>query len=95
MPAQRVTFGPGVTVTHSPGQAFQPPATYPGVVGSDGVLRTTSGGYTIAWTWDPVDEEWERPNLVRRLYYNDGTYQVWQGSTPGETGTWTAVGGDG
>lgn len=93
--ANRVAFGEGVTVEHAPAEAYRPPASYTGVVTLvDGKLRLTvtpPGGSSV-YVWDETDEEWEKPTLWRRIYYNDGTYEVWDNATLREAGTWTAVG---
>jgi hypothetical protein len=85
----RVTFGSPTAISHRPN--IPPPAHYAGLVATDSILKTTSGGMDVVWGWAPMYQEWIGPNSFVRVYYDDGTYTVAQAGVLHETGTWVAV----
>ena len=92
MPRSPVTFGAPTAISHRPEPPNRPPEHYAGLVNPVGVLRTTSGGTTVAWEWAPLSQVWVHTAYVTiRTYFNDGTYEVQQGAVVMERGTWSAV----
>lgn len=88
----RVLFGAPTALSHRPDPAYQPPQHYAGLVNPASTLKTTQGGYTIAWNYNPGLNGWFHPEyLAERRYLDDGTYEVWHMGLKTETGTWTAV----
>lgn len=85
----------GTTINHQPGDSTKP---YVGVVsGSGGTTLTIT--YVIegesvvrVYTWTDLGagvSVWVRDSLWRRIYYDDGTYRVYQGALLIESGTYT------
>ena len=87
--ASRVTFTPPTGISHKPD--VPPPTHYAGCVTSPVQLKTSSGGYTTTWSWSPSYQEWTYGEGFVRVYYDDHTYTVHQGSVLMETGSWHAV----
>lgn len=87
--ASRVAFTPPTGISHKP--TNPPPTHYAGCATGAGTLKTSSGGYTTTWSWAPSYQEWNTENGFIRVYWDDHTYTVHQGSVLMETGAWHAV----
>lgn len=85
----------GTTIQHAPSDNTKP---YVGVVsGAGGTTLTITymvegEPYHKVYEWADLGagiELWLRNNFWRRVYYDDGTYKVWQGALLIESGTYT------
>lgn len=85
----------GTTISHDPGDNT---AAYIGVVSGAGGTTLTLTYWIEAepvhrvYTWTDLGagvEIWVRASQWRRVYYDDGSYKVWQGSILIESGTYT------
>lgn len=87
--ANRVTFGAPTAISHKPNPPATPPDHYAGLVNPAETLKIEGG---VSWTWNETFKAWSHPAFpMDRIYFDDGTYQVRQGATVVESGTWSAV----
>lgn len=98
MPApSRVTFGVGTTVTHNSDPVGNPPfdsANYTSYVATEGMNvhgDPPHGPYAFDSTQTLYKRQYSPGNWFYRIYFDDGTYKVYQGTLLIETGTFTAV----
>lgn len=93
-----VHFGPGTTITHTPNPKGDPPFTappYASHINSAGTMVMDVDPTHGPYEWDEDQRLYRWPyspgNWFYRIYYSDGTYKVFHGTTEIESGRFTAV----